>query len=83
MKGRTAVRDYPESVVPVDHLEPVPRRIRGVLNGVTVLDTTRALYVWEWPKYPHYYIPFDDVDPEVVVDEGHPERLRRGSATRY
>ena len=77
------MRDYPESIVPVDHVEPVPRRLRGVLNGVTVFDTTRALYVWEWPKYPHYYIPFDDVAPEVVVDEGKPERLRRGSARRY
>ena len=76
MKGRSGVFDYPESIVPVDHIEPVPRRIRGVLNGVTVFDTTRALYVWEWPKYPRYYIPFDDVDPEVVVDERHPERLR-------
>ena len=77
------MRDYPESIVPVDHVEPVPRRLRGVLNGVTIFDTTRALYVWEWPKYPHYYIPSDDVDPEVVVDEGQPERLRRGSARRY
>src|ERR671919_2252929 len=82
-KGRTGVRDYPEGIVPVDHIEPVPRRIRGVLNGVTAFDTTRALYVWEWPKYPQYYIPFDDVDPELLVDEGHRERLRRGSATRY
>ena len=82
-KARGGVRDYPESIVPVDHVEPVPRRIRGVLKGVTVFDTTRALYVWEWSKYPHYYIPFDDIDPELLVDEDHPERLRRGSATRY
>ena len=38
-------------------IEPCPRRIRGVVNGQTVLDTTRALYVWEWPGYPQYYIP--------------------------
>src|SRR5918996_1613068 len=72
------MRDYPESIAPVDHVEPVPRRLRGVLNGVTVFDTTRALYVWEWPKYPHYYIPSDDVDPEVVVDDAH----RLGGARR-
>jgi uncharacterized protein (DUF427 family) len=81
--GRSGMRDYPVGVVPVDHVEPVPRRIRGVLNGVTVFDTTRAVYVWEWPKYPQYYIPLDDVDREVVVDEDHSERLRRGSARRY
>ncbi len=83
MTQHSGVRDYPERIVPVDHIEPVPRRIRGVLNGVTVFDTTGALYVWEWPKYPYYYIPVDDVDPDVLVDEGHPEHLRRGSATRY
>jgi hypothetical protein len=44
--------DYPQVMVPVDHVEPVPRRIRAVLANHTVLDTTRALYVWEWPYYP-------------------------------
>jgi len=77
------MRDYPESIVPLDHIEPVPRRIRGVLNGAVVFDTTHALYVWEWAKYPQYYIPFDEVNRDVVVDEDHPERLRRGSARRH
>ena len=77
------MRDYPESIVPVDHIEPVPRRIRGQLDGATVFDTTDAVYVWEWPKYPQYYIPFEDVDKSLLVDEDHPERLKRGSAKRY
>jgi hypothetical protein len=29
----------------VNHVEPVPRRIRALLGGEEVLDTTRALYV--------------------------------------
>ena len=77
------MRDYPESIVSVDHIEPVPRRIRGQLDGATVFDTTDAVYVWEWPKYPQYYIPFEDVDKSLLVDEDHPERLKRGSAKRY
>jgi uncharacterized protein (DUF427 family) len=28
-----------------------------------VLDTTRAVYLWEWPHYPQYYIPVADVAP--------------------
>ena len=28
-----------------------------------VLDTTSALYLWEWPFYPQYQIPFEDIDP--------------------
>jgi uncharacterized protein (DUF427 family) len=74
--------DYPKMIVPVEHTEPVPRRIRAVLNGRTVLDTTRALYLWEWPNYPQYYIPAADLDPAAVVDEEHVQRLKRGSARR-
>ena len=51
------MRDYPAAIVAVDHIEPVPRRIRAMLGGRTVFDTTRALYVWEWPNYPQYYTP--------------------------
>jgi uncharacterized protein (DUF427 family) len=76
-------RDYPQAIVPVDHVEPVPRRIRAVLAGATVLDTTRARYVWEWPNYPQYYVPLDDVAPGVLVDEGRDQRLKRGRARRH
>jgi uncharacterized protein (DUF427 family) len=77
------VRDYPQMIVPVDHIEPVPRRVRAMLSGAVVLDTTRALYVWEWPYYPQYYIPVADVSADLLVDEAHTERLRRGTARRY
>jgi len=78
-----AVSDYPRMIIPVNHIEPVPRRVRAVLDGAVVLDTTRALYVWEWPNYPQYYIPLADVDPAVLVDEEHPEHLARGAARRH
>lgn len=75
--------DYPKSIAPTGHVEPVPRRIRAVLAGRTVLDTTRALYVWEWPHYPQYYVPLVDVDGAVLVDEQHPQRRREGTARRH
>jgi len=74
------VNDYPKSIVPVNHVEPVPRRIRATLGSAVVIDSRSALYVWEWPVYPQYYIPFDDIDPEVLIDEEHEEHLRRGTA---
>ena len=74
---------HPEQIIAANHIEPVPRRIRAMLGGAVVLDTTRALYVWETPSYPQYYIPISDVDPEALVDEERPERLSRGSARRY
>jgi uncharacterized protein (DUF427 family) len=44
-----------------------------------VLDTTRALYLWEWPYYPQYLIPAADIDPDVLVEEEHTHRLSRGT----
>ncbi len=75
--------DYPEAIAAIDRVEPVPRRIRAMLAGQVILDTTRALYVWEWPNYPQYYIPIDDVNAEYLVDEHHTQELKRGSAQRY
>ena len=75
--------DYPQMIAAIDLVEPVPRRIRAMLAGKVILDTTRALYVWEWPNYPQYYIPIADVNAEVLVDEQHPSQLKRGSAQRY
>jgi len=72
------VNDYPATITPVNHVEPVPRRIRAVLAGDVVLDTTRAVYVWEWPSYPQYYIPVADVRPEVLVPEGYRQHSPRG-----
>jgi len=74
------MNDYPAAIVPVNHVEPVPRRIRAYLGGRKVLDTTRALYVWEWPNYPQYYIPLADVRRELLVPEGHTQRTGRGVA---
>jgi uncharacterized protein (DUF427 family) len=75
--------DYPGTITPVNHIEPVPRRVRAFLGATVVLDTTRALYVWESPNFPQYYIPLEDVDAAVLVDEEHPEHLRRGTARRH
>jgi uncharacterized protein (DUF427 family) len=72
--------DYPASIVPVNHVAPVPRRIRAYLGAEKVLDTTRARYVWEWPHYPQYYIPLDDVRRDLLVSEGHTQRTGRGLA---
>jgi uncharacterized protein (DUF427 family) len=76
-------RDYPATIADIDHVEPVPRRVRGILGRQVVFDTTRALYVWEAPYYPQFYIPLADVAPGVLVDEDHPQKLKRGTARRH
>src|SRR5450432_748471 len=77
------VNSYPKTLTSAGHVEPVPRRIRAMLGGEVVLDTTAARYVWEWPNYPQYYIPVADVRPGVLVDEDHPQKLHRGTARRH
>jgi uncharacterized protein (DUF427 family) len=74
---------HPLALPPVNHTAPVPPRIRAVLDGHIVVDMTSALYVWEWSDYPQYYIPVDDIDPAVLVDEQHEQKLSRGTARRY
>jgi uncharacterized protein (DUF427 family) len=74
---------YPELIFPANHVEPVPRRIRGVLHDHLLFDSTEALYVWDSPYYPHYYIPMVDVDADVLIGEEHEEHLRWGAAKRY
>jgi uncharacterized protein (DUF427 family) len=73
------MNDYPAAIVATNHVAPVPRRIRAVLAGQTVFDTTRALYVWEWPHYPQYYVPADDVRSDLLVSASQLRQSRRGT----
>ena len=75
--------DYPAFLSEANHVEPVPRRIRAVLAGETVVDTTEARYVWEWAGYPQYYIPLADVRADALVDEGNTEETPRGDVKLF
>jgi uncharacterized protein (DUF427 family) len=47
--------------------EPTAKRIRAILGGATVLDSTRAVLVWEPRRIvPSYAVPVDDVRAELV-----------------
>jgi uncharacterized protein (DUF427 family) len=70
--------DYPAAITATNHVAPVPRRIRAFAGGQKVIDTTRALYVWEWPNYPQYYIPLADVRTDLLEPEGHTQQTARG-----
>lgn len=58
----TTAPRYPALVVPDNGVAPVPRRLRATLGNELVFDTTRALYVWDKPYYPSYYVPLEDVN---------------------
>ena len=59
--------NFPPALTALNDVAPVPRRIRGIKAGDTLVDTSRALYVWEWPHYPHYYFPHGDVAMDAFV----------------
>ncbi|MGR3634486.1 MAG: DUF427 domain-containing protein [Shimia sp.] len=60
------VQDYPRPPV----FEPVRQRLRVLLNGETVADTTRAFRVLETHHAPTYYIPPEDVTAALIPSRG-------------
>ncbi|RJT79315.1 DUF427 domain-containing protein [Arthrobacter cheniae] len=48
--------------------EPTVKRIRATLGGKTVVDTTRAMLVWEPRRVvPGYAVPIEDIRAEISV----------------
>jgi uncharacterized protein (DUF427 family) len=74
---------YPSLIVPAGHVQPCPRRIRGMFAGRTVFDTGNARYVWERPHYPQYYIPLAEVALDLLREEHTERRLPTGSAAQH
>ena len=62
-------------------VEPGRKRVRAMLGGETLADTTRPLLVWEVPYYPTYYFPADDVRTDLLAATGESARSpSRGTA---
>ena len=65
------LRDVIMRELPQLRHEPIDKRIRATLGGVTVIDTTRALLIWEPRRVvPTYAVPEADLDAEVVAGTG-------------
>jgi uncharacterized protein (DUF427 family) len=74
---------YPKSIASAGHVESVPRRIRAMRGAEVVLESTNALYVWEWPAYPQYYIPRQDVRQGLLTTDGRTESGPLGTQQLY
>ncbi len=60
--------NFPPSLTAVNHVAPVPRRIRGIQAGRDGRRyDARPVCVWEWPHYPQYYLPKTDVRMDAFV----------------
>jgi len=64
--GQESVWDYPRP----PRLEPTPRHIVVVFNGITIADSRRALRVLETSHPPVYYIPPEDIHTEYLRPSG-------------
>ena len=65
-------------------IENGSKRVRVMLAGEVVADTTTPLLVWEVPYFPTYYFPGDDVNLDVLVEtEEKRKSPSRGEATQY
>ncbi len=75
--------DYPAMIAEKYLIQPAPRRVRGYFAGQLMFDTTQAVYVWESANYPQYYIPVDDVNDDLLVDEMYEKNQLLGTYMRY
>ncbi len=64
-------------------IEPSFKRVRGLLGGEVVFDTTKPLLVWEVPYYPAYYIPADDVTAALLDNGRTKDSASRGFAQLF
>jgi uncharacterized protein (DUF427 family) len=46
---------------------PSSRRVEVIVNGVTVIDTTRSMVLFETGRTPRYYVPTDDVRMDLLT----------------
>jgi uncharacterized protein (DUF427 family) len=64
--------------------EPSYKRVRIFFGGEAIVDTDDALYVWEAPYYPQYYIPISDVADDVLQPSTKATHSpSRGDATSF
>ena len=64
--------------------EPSNRRVRVFVGGVCIVDTDDALYVWESPFYPQYYLPRADfVDGVLTATATITRSPSRGPASHF
>lgn len=55
-------------------LTPFPRRIRAVVGGRTLLDSTRAVLVHETAYLPVLYVPAEDLEQDLLRPVDHRTR---------
>ena len=63
-----AAKDVEEHVA---FLEPTPKRIRVTFSGETLVDSTRAVIMYETRHQPVYYFPMADIRMDMLEETDH------------
>jgi len=78
--GQESVWDYPRP----PRVEPVPERIRVVVDGITIADSRAAQRVLETAGAPVYYVPRADLRMDLLQRSEHQTVCEfKGPATYY
>jgi len=67
-KRQSAFAEHPEYKV---EFVPTPKRVRAMLGGATVADSTRAMIMRETRHTPVYYFPREDVRIDLLTRTDH------------
>jgi uncharacterized protein (DUF427 family) len=59
------------------HIENGSKRLRTYIGGKLIADTKCLKLVWEFPYYPTYYFPKEDVHMDLLTPNGHTRRSPR------
>lgn len=60
----------PELTHQILRTEPSPRWVRAQIGDEYIVDSKRALLVWEHDKYPTYFFHRDDVRSDLLSESG-------------
>ncbi len=78
--GQESVWDYPRP----PRVEPVPQRVRVIMDGQVLAETTRAQRVLETAGPPVYYLPREDIRMDRLERGAHVTVCEwKGPATYY
>jgi uncharacterized protein (DUF427 family) len=77
--GQESVWDYPRP----PRVEPVAQRVRVVVDGVAIADTTRAMRVLETAGAPVYYVPRDDTRMDLLQASASTSRCEWKGVASY
>ncbi|MGB7408950.1 MAG: DUF427 domain-containing protein [Pontixanthobacter sp.] len=78
-EGQESVWDYPRPAI----AEPTAAHIRIIVGGIAIAETRSAIRTLETSHPPTYYVPMQDITPNVLVEAAHTSFCEWKGVARY